>query len=132
VTADLRRTVKGAVEAALRREGRPGAAVSVTLVDDGKIRELNRIYRGKDRVTDVLSFPLAEGPEDPFLGDIVISAERAREQAREFGHSLRRELAFLAVHGALHVLGRDHQTPDEERAMFALQEAVLRGQGIVR
>lgn len=132
MTEDLRRSVEAAVEAVLAREGRKGAEVAVTLVDDERIQGLNRTYRKKDAPTDVLSFPLAEGPEDPCLGDVVISAQRAREQAEAYGHGLRRELAFLAVHGTLHLLGWDHASPVEEKAMFAVQEDVLRDLGILR
>ncbi|MBM7097104.1 rRNA maturation RNase YbeY [Bacillus sp. H-16] len=113
------------------------AEVSVTFVTDEKIHELNRDYRGIDRPTDVLSFALNEG-EDEFplfeegevvpdlLGDIVISVQKAREQAEEYGHTFERELGFLAVHGFLHLIGYDHQTEEEEQEMFKLQEEILK------
>ncbi len=114
--------------------------VSVTLVDDDEIRALNREHRGIDRATDVLSFPL--GDENGFetnpetgailLGDIVISLERAAAQAEEYGHSLKRETAFLITHSLFHLLGYDHEKEDEERVMFSKQERVLAALGITR
>lgn len=115
--------------------------LSVTFTDNGKIRILNRDYRGIDRPTDVLSFPMysfsdgdvPDGDEHVMLGDIVISVEKAREQAAEYGHSLRREIAFLAVHSVLHLLGYDHDTSEEdEKEMFALQEKIMNALGIGR
>lgn len=115
--------------------------LSVTFTDNGKIRILNRDYRGIDRPTDVLSFPMysfsdgdvPDGDEHVMLGDIVISVEKAREQAAEYGHSLRREIAFLAVHSVLHLLGYDHETSEEdEKEMFALQEKIMNALGIGR
>ncbi len=112
------------------------AELSVVLVSDRTIRKLNREWRGKDSATDVLSFPLSlEAPPVglPFeLGEIVISVERAVEQAESFGHSLERELAFLFVHGTLHVLGFDHETPEEEMEMFTRQKAILSSAGFKR
>lgn len=102
------------------------AEVSVTFVDDEGIRELNNKFRGLDKPTDVLSFPLLdyEGEsEEPFfdelchnLGDIVISLERAMAQANEFGHSFEREVAFLTAHSMLHLLGYDHELSEEDDA----------------
>ena len=102
------------------------AEVSVTFVDDDGIRELNNKFRGMDKPTDVLSFPLLdyEGEsEEPFfdelchnLGDIVISLERAMAQANEFGHSFEREVAFLTAHSMLHLLGYDHELSEEDDA----------------
>lgn len=115
--------------------------LSVTFTDNGKIRILNRDYRGIDRPTDVLSFPMysfsdgdvPDGDEHVMLGDIVISVEKAREQAAEYGHSLRREIAFLAVHSVLHLLGYDHETSEEdEKEMFDLQEKIMNALGIGR
>lgn len=135
-----------AVEAALARAGLPAAEVSVTLVDDAEIARLNAEYRGVAGPTDVLSFPLLEPDEVAawagrpvpeagpplLLGDVVISVERALRQAEEFGHSAARELAFLAVHGTLHLLGHDHERPEEEARMMAETEAILRGLGLGR
>jgi probable rRNA maturation factor len=114
--------------------------VSVSFVSDDEIHELNRTYRGVDRPTDVLSFALREGEEDfpvpdegaELLGDIVISIPTAVRQAREYGHSVEREVGFLLVHGFLHLLGYDHQDEDSEREMFGLQEEVLQKLGLTR
>ena len=115
--------------------------LSVTFTDNEGIWELNRQFRGVDRPTDVLSFPMysfADGdipPEDIeiLLGDMVLSVERAEEQAKEYGHSLKREVSFLTVHSMLHLLGYDHETSEEdEREMFALQDAVMDKIGITR
>lgn len=121
------------------------AEISLTFTDDEGIRELNREYRGMDRATDVLSFPLLEFDEDEtdaefetedglvLLGDIVISIERAKEQARELNHSLRRELAFLAAHSTLHLLGLDHvDDPKGEAYMIKKQNEALCRLGITR
>ncbi|MCM1055146.1 MAG: rRNA maturation RNase YbeY [Bacteroides sp.] len=117
------------------------AEVSLTVVGNGEIRELNREHRQKDSVTDVLSFPLGENGEfdvDPetnriMLGDIVISAERAAEQAKEYGHSFEREMCFLAVHSMFHLLGYDHEAgEEEEKIMFDKQRRVLDKLGINR
>lgn len=118
----------------------PNAEVSLVLADDEYIRNLNKQYRGKDCATDVLSFALNEGdepdivdgPAEVLLGDIVISLETATRQAAEFGHTLERELAFLTVHGMLHLLGYDHETPEEQQEMRAEEEHVLALLGISR
>jgi probable rRNA maturation factor len=115
-------------------------AVSVTCVDDERIHELNREHRGIDRPTDVLSFSQLEGEEmgglpegEPLpVGDIVISVERVAAQAEEYGHSFERELGFLVGHGMLHLLGYDHQTPEEEAAMMAKTEEILAELGLTR
>ena len=121
------------------------AEISLTFTDNEGIREINRDYRDIDRPTDVLSFPMLEfsGEEEDaefetedglvMLGDIVISIERAREQAEEFGHSLRREIAFLVAHSMLHLLGYDHVDDAEgERLMIEKQDKVLNALGITR
>lgn len=114
--------------------------VSVVLADDEYIHQLNRQYRGKDCPTDVLSFALNEGeepeildgPEEILLGDIIISLETAARQAEEYGHSLERELAYLTVHGILHLLGYDHMTEDEKKEMRQEEEYILSFLGITR
>ncbi|MGH9550484.1 MAG: rRNA maturation RNase YbeY, partial [Terriglobales bacterium] len=116
--------------------------ISLVLVSDKKIRELNRHWRGKDYATDVLSFPLAvdEHGVEPRasqeelweLGEIVISLEKTVEQALELGHSFERELAFLFVHGTLHILGFDHITKAQEKEMFARQREILARAGLPR
>lgn len=134
----IERCTRGALE----EEGiDEDAEVSVTLTDNEGIRALNHEHRGIDRATDVLSFPMLtdEGFEvDPdtdaiILGDIVISLERAKEQAEEYQHSYRREVAFLLTHSLFHLLGYDHvNSEEEEREMFAKQERVLEKLGITR
>ena len=116
--------------------------ISVTVTDNIHIHELNREYRGVDRPTDVLSFPMysftdddmpEEGPAPVVLGDIVISVERAKEQAVEYGHSFQREISFLTVHSVLHLLGYDHEVSEEaENEMFSLQDKIMDKLGILR
>jgi probable rRNA maturation factor len=114
--------------------------VSIVLADDDYIHVLNRQYRDKDCSTDVLSFALNEGdepeiidgPEEVLLGDIIISLETAARQAEEYGHSLERELAYLTVHGILHLLGYDHMTEEEKKDMRREEEYVLSLLGIHR
>ena len=104
--------------------------IGIELTVDEIIHELNRDYRGVDRPTDVLSFPLSEGEEligipDGHLGDIMISVETAARQAEELGHSTEREILFLAIHGTLHILGYDHIDPEDEKIMLAKQRQIL-------
>ena len=105
--------------------------VSVSFVRSRTIHQLNRDYRKIDRPTDVITFAAMDGeevyPEEEQhdLGDIFINIDYARRQAREYGHSFRREICFLFTHGLLHCLGYDHQTAEEEKEMFALQEEIL-------
>ena len=114
--------------------------VSVTLTDDEQIHKLNREHRNVDKSTDVLSFPQYEADElDYFesnekivLGDIVISLEHARKQAKEYGHSYVREIAFLCVHSVLHLLGYDHIDKADEEVMLGLQKEILDDIGITR
>ncbi len=96
--------------------------ITVVLVTNEKIKELNMTYRNKDSVTDVLTFPSTEEGE---LGDVFISLYKALEQAKDYGHSLTRELAFLTVHGFLHAIGYDHETEAQAEEMFKQQEAIL-------
>ena len=112
----------------------PEAEMSVTLVDNKRIQELNRNYRGMDQPTDVLSFALMEeaedepkiiGIEDPALGDVIISIERAQEQAKENGHSLAREIVYLAIHGTLHLLGEDHEDDLKKKEMRSKEEEIM-------
>lgn len=107
--------------------------ISLLLTDNATIHQLNLAYRGKDAPTDVLSFAMEEGAafttavdEPRMLGDIVISREKAQEQACLYGHSQDREEVFLFIHGLLHLLGYDHErSEEEEREMFALQEQII-------
>lgn len=128
-----------AVVAVLEGEGASPSEVSLHLTDDGEIERLNSAYRGVEQPTDVLSFPLeGEDVVAPFgdaprlLGDIIVSVERAAAQAEEYGHSFERELAFLAVHGTLHLLGYDHEHEDERRVMREREEAILTELGLTR
>ena len=123
VTYKLKMLIRQAVNATLEYENvEDDCEVSITFCDDEKIRELNKKFRNIDKATDVLSFPLFDEdgldgfvPEmECMLGDIVISLERARAQAEEFGHSYEREAAFLAVHSVLHLLGYDHEAGEED------------------
>ena len=124
-----------------------GCEVSVSFVSDEEIRELNAEQRDIDKATDVLSFPfmqLHEGDGDIdemdlnpdtaaiMLGDIVISVEKAKEQAEEYGHGTDREVAFLACHGFLHLMGFDHMEKDEEQRMFAKADEILTELGFTR
>ena len=115
-----------AVRAALALEGRRPGEVAVVLADDAKLRDLNRRWRGLDRATDVLSFGYDEGGADGVEGDIVVSLERVREQAKRFRVTRGRELARVVVHGALHLAGLDHQGAAERRRMRARENRVLR------
>lgn len=109
-------------------------SVSLLVTDNNEIRRLNRDFRGIDRETDVLSFPAGEeyGNEEATLGDIAISLPRAEAQAEEYGHSLERELAFLTVHGMLHLLGYDHIEAADEARMRQEQTKILTEMGIER
>ena len=114
--------------------------ISVSLVDNRYIHRVNKKYRGIDRPTDVISFAFLDDGHQyekvlhqegmVALGDIYISVEKAIEQANEYGHSIKRELSFLFVHGLLHLLGYDHMTKEDEEVMFTLQEAILKEKGI--
>lgn len=140
VTYKLKMLIRRAVLTALEYEKvEEDCEVSITFCDDDKIRELNNKFRSIDRATDVLSFPLfdEETPEylvpeiDCMLGDIVISLERARAQAEEFGHSYEREAAFLAVHSVLHLLGYDHETGEEDELdMRKRQSEIMEKMGL--
>ena len=109
---------------------------SLVLVSDKKIRELNNLWRGFDKATDVLSFPMdTEVPAKslPYeLGEIIVSMDTAKAQAHELGHGFDRELAFLIVHGMLHVLGFDHESKEDEKEMFGRQRKILQAAGFPR
>lgn len=140
VTDEISAAISAALKAAQAELGIP-ACLNLLFTDDEGIRELNREFRDIDRATDVLSFPAYELPAflaeyldevdaeyvegELFLGDIAISMERAKEQAQEYGHSLIRETAFLALHGTLHLMGYDHTTPEEEKIMTQKQDTLL-------
>jgi probable rRNA maturation factor len=115
------RALKSAMRKLLASTDQGDAAISLTLVDDAAIRELNREHRGKDKPTDVLSFPLEPEPfsHERLLGDIVISIDTARRQAAGYDAPLQRELERLMIHGLLHVLGHDHMKAGERARMEA-------------
>lgn len=123
-----RRLIDRALRATLHHEGISRAELSVTFLNDPEISELNARYLGRAEVTDVLSFALHRGDEDP-LGDVYVGHAQALRQAAEAGAAADREMARLAVHGTLHVLGYDHPEGPEREAcpMYRLQEDVLRG-----
>lgn len=129
--------LKDVVDFALKHENIENSIFNIIIVDEETIRELNKNYRGKDSVTDVISFALED--DDTFvktdfrvLGDIYICLPRAKSQALEYGHSFFREISFLAVHGLLHLLGYDHMNKEDEKVMFTLQELILSEYGIKR
>jgi len=130
--------------AVLLHEGVADASLAVVLTSDEEVQQLNQAYRGVDAPTDVLSFAahdsdvdLQEMPEElqaalaRELGDVLIALPYAERQARRFGNSLEAELLLLTAHGVLHLLGHDHATPDEEAALWTLQEEILRPFGVV-
>lgn len=122
----------------------PDFEVDISLVGNEQIQQLNATYRQIDRPTDVLSFALNDQGADEedwmleleemskFLGDIIISIPKAKEQAKEYNHSFERELGFLVVHGFLHLNGYDHETEKERQEMFAIQEEILNAYGLTR
>lgn len=123
---------------ALEKERLNDVEFNIIIVDNNKIREINKTYRGIDRETDVISFALEDEKEmllmgeHRVLGDIYISLEKAEMQALEYGHSLQRELCFLSIHGLLHLLGYDHMKEEEEKIMFQKQKEILDAYGITR
>ncbi|WP_368900652.1 rRNA maturation RNase YbeY [Oceanobacillus oncorhynchi] len=118
------------------------AEISISFVDNEQIQVINRDYRDKDKPTDVISFAMQEMEDEELeivgeglpvvLGDIIISIDKAKEQAEEYNHSFERELAFLALHGFLHLLGYDHMNAEDEKEMFQRQDEILGAFGIER
>lgn len=152
---DYEDLIEKVIDTALELEACPyEAEVSVTITDNASMQEINKSERGIDSATDVLSFPFLEyekpgnfdfledddlisvyfNPDsgELTLGDIVISYERVLSQAEEYGHEVKRELAFLVAHSMMHLFGYDHESEEEAREMFAKQEAVLNKLGITR
>lgn len=146
-------TIKKLLQGALKSLGQPvnDIEMSLSFVGAEEIKELNKQYRDIDAVTDVLSFPTVDNPERKVMeksalsldsinpetgklniGDVIICLERAKEQAAEYNHSLKRELCFLSLHGLLHLLGYDHMTAEDEQQMTALQDEILNKMRIVR
>ena len=148
LSEEIKKTIEACIEKSLEYEGCDfDAQVSVTICTNEQIHEINLEQRDIDAPTDVLSFPMLYFDENGdildsdydmdgdfvILGDIVISKERAMEQAEEFGHSFKREMAFLTVHSMLHLLGYDHvDSEEEEKVMFGKQEEILNLLGITR
>ncbi len=128
--------INDVLEFAMKKEKLENTSFSVIFVDNNYIHELNKNYRNIDRETDVITFALEDddsiinGSDNRMLGDIYISLDKAHSQAEEYGHSFKRELSFLAVHGFYHLLGYDHMTEEEEKIMFGKQEEVLQEFGI--
>lgn len=146
-------TIKKVLSGALKHLGQPvnDIEMSLSFVSPDEIQSLNKQFRNIDDITDVLSFPTVDNPErkimsvPPFasdllnpetgklnIGDVIICLERAREQAAEYNHSLKRELCFLALHGLLHLLGYDHIESDDEKQMLELQNEILNNMHITR
>lgn len=126
--------INSVIAESLKYEGvSDNCEISVTIVDNKEIHSINLKHRGIDKPTDVLSFPLIDFEKETlpcdgskiYLGDIIISIEKAEEQAKEYGHSLDREIGFLTAHSMLHLLGYDHMTCEEEKIMFKKQEDIL-------
>lgn len=110
---------------------------NIIFVDNDEIQKINKEYRNIDRVTDVISFALLDNDLSNYnaldeLGDIFICVPRAFEQAKDYGHSVEREIGFLSVHGYLHLCGYDHMTEDDEKVMFAMQDKILNDAGLKR
>lgn len=123
------------LEFALKKQNINNAIFNIIIVDESAIHEINKTYRGKDSVTDVISFALEDDKtfiktDYRILGDIYICLKKAKSQAEEYGHSLLRELSFLTIHGLLHLLGYDHMEKEDEKVMFDLQEMILDEYGI--
>lgn len=131
-------TVEKVLYSAIEKEKLENVSFNLIIVDNDYIHELNKTYRNIDRETDVITFALEDEDtlimpsEERILGDIYISIDRAKSQAKDYGHSLLRELSFLAVHGFYHLLGYDHMTEEDEKIMFKKQEEVLEVYGIRR
>lgn len=142
-TRELQQVINRVIKAAARLTKLPeNSEVSVMIVDNSYIQELNFIYRNQNRPTDVLSFAMNElGEDEPdfdfsgetqVLGDIVISLEQALKQSEEYGHSLQRELGYLVAHGMLHLLGYDHEVEIETQLMRGLEEKIMQAVNLER
>ncbi|MGM0844201.1 MAG: rRNA maturation RNase YbeY [Bacillota bacterium] len=138
-----RELVQGLLNYAASQENvEPASELTLSFVTNERIKEINKDYRDKDQETDVISFAMEELGEDEtkivgdgiprILGDIIISVEKAKDQAEEYGHSFSRELGFLALHGFLHLLGYDHMSEADEKHMFGRQKEILDGYGLQR
>ncbi|WP_099187291.1 rRNA maturation RNase YbeY [Tepidibacter mesophilus] len=139
ISDELMNTIKNVTKECLKYEGFDDEyEISLSFVDNDEIHQLNKLYRGIDRETDVLSFPLIGDYEfdieleEKALGDIVISMEKALEQSKDYNHSYEREVAFLVCHSMFHLMGYDHDTEENTKIMRSKEEAVLVKLGIVR
>lgn len=153
VSEEILKQTQEILEFAAQKTGKENKEMAVTFVSNERSHELNLEYRDTDRPTDVISLEykpeldiavdeedLLDHPElaemledfDAYIGELFISVDKAREQAKEYGHSFEREMGFLAVHGFLHINGYDHYTPEEEAEMFGLQEEILTAYGLTR
>lgn len=131
------KSLPGLIDHAIKSENVENVIFNVIIVDSEKIQEINKTYRGIDRVTDVISFALEDNEDIVYedfrlLGDIYICIDKIYSQAEEYGHSVLRELSFLTIHGFLHLLGYDHMNQEDEKVMFKRQEEILNGYGITR
>lgn len=129
--------VRKVIDIAIKNQKLDNLEFNIIIVDNNYIHELNKNYRNIDRPTDVITFALEDYEdgiklEHRMLGDIYISIDKAISQAEEYGHDLRREICFLAVHGFLHLLGYDHMEKEEEEIMFSLQEEILNEANITK
>lgn len=129
--------IKRVIDIAIKHQKLDNLEFNIIIVDNEYIHELNRDYREIDRPTDVITFALEDNKDfveldHRVLGDIYISIDKAIEQAKEYGHGLKREICFLAVHGFLHLLGYDHMKKEDEDVMFSLQEVILNEAGITK
>ncbi|MGM0409488.1 MAG: rRNA maturation RNase YbeY [Bacillota bacterium] len=128
INNNLENIFKKIVEKAAEMENRDSAIVSLALVDNDKIKELNKKYRKKNESTDVLSFPM----DEDIWGDIIISTDKVLEQAEEYGHSIDRELSYLFTHGVLHLLGYNHKSTSTKEVMRSKEEKILKKVGLER
>jgi len=137
ITEEMSQIIERTIEESLRIEGRSlNYEISVSFVDDNEIQALNKEFRGVDRPTDVLSFPLEEEETEgfyiPLLGDIVISIETALRQSIDYGHPLLREIVYLTAHSMFHLLGYDHMMEDEKALMREKEKKVMKVLGIYK
>ena len=135
---EYNKVIENAIEECYKEEKLPleKIYICITLTDNNNIKEINKEYRKIDKATDVLSFPMFEKDElnkiiqqenvkEEIIGDIIISVEKVKEQAEEYGHSFERELSYMVVHGFFHLMGHDHMEEDEKKKMRAKEEKVL-------
>jgi probable rRNA maturation factor len=118
----LYKDFKNIITKATEMEGYDGGEISIAFVNNEKIKELNNKFRNINEETDVLSFPM----DEEILGDIIISAEKALSQSKDYGHSFKREICYLVTHGILHLLGYDHKTDGEKKEMRKKEERILK------